>query len=132
MSMDLCPENEMGRWLHVLGADWRYIEELLVNLGADTAKMRFANDGDPVDGATARDWAWRITDALEEGSLIEELVPDRSWSSGFRPKPRSDYPHRALWATNCSLRLQNPSPERLIWLHEVAEFFAVCGGFRQF
>jgi hypothetical protein len=91
MGMDMFAETwsvlPMGMPWH----EWKFLREVLVDLGADVSSMAKENGGDLVDEATASDWGRRLMDAADQHYFGAE---DHDWflslarffilSGGFR------------------------------------------------
>ena len=92
MGMDMFPETKWRLPKGMPWHEWKFLREVLVDLGADVSSMATENNGDLVDEATASDWGRRLMDAAERPGYFD--AEDRSWflilawfftfSGGFR------------------------------------------------
>ncbi|MGO9643769.1 MAG: hypothetical protein ACLPY5_03360 [Candidatus Bathyarchaeia archaeon] len=106
---------------------WRYIGELLTQLGCPMEEFKFANVGDKVSEVTARLYGEAIRKAVEEHRVFDSIVPDDSYLYGFCEKPVvvADFEKE-----NDEI-LKELDDETKEWLLDWSDFFLNSGGFTQ-
>jgi len=140
MGIDLVPKQELDERLYEASkynwSEWRYISSVLEQLGVDTSELSGSNDGDEVSRETAWVWGCAIREAMSGGRIIQGMVSDETYISGFRREPlvlAEDASHDSpeimveLIAGTVS-RLDADTRE---WLDGCARFFEESGGFAQ-
>ena len=130
MGVDLEPVNNIEGF-HVNWTGWGYIREVLGLVDADDSKMAGGNDGDLMDGQTAKEWGEAILRILP--NLYDLHVPDKSYQGGFRNVPIiakdvSELVEIALTESK-PYELEKYTKE---WLKEFVEFCIKSGGFYQY
>jgi hypothetical protein len=84
MGMDLVPANEHVDGFHANWTMWGNIGDLLTELECDLSQMSGSNDGEVVDGPTAKAWGDAILANIDRIQVV--MYPDRLFEGGERPE----------------------------------------------
>jgi len=129
VGVDLIPRNKQVEPFYSNWTGWRYIANLLVQLGFDISIMPFTNDGEYVNAKTAREWGNAILNALPK--LYEVKVQDSLYAGGYRHEPlvlELDKEQEIAMLLK-ERSVVKPSENVVKWLKEFAEFCVNCRGF---
>lgn len=152
------PKNKKGESLHLNWSGHSWLLPLLDQLGCDLSEWSGVNDGDRISARTCRAWAKAIRDALAADRIVEATYHDKRYMGGERTIPvvreTKDVPMAELlpphetsgqaaavfaiheqflgWKPDENFhRLQPLDAETKKWVEDMADFFANCGGCRQ-
>lgn len=79
--------TKKNAFLHVNWARWRYLGELLTQLGCPMEEFAYSNDGENVSEDTARQYGEAIRDAVDAGHVFQIRVADKHYEGGFLKIP---------------------------------------------
>ena len=140
MGMDLSPRNNIPS-LHFNWSGWAAFGTLLDSLGCNTNDMRGSNDGELIPADTCRTWAAALIRAINgTPTLVNHWIPDRDYHSGFRQLTVTvDMVDNPTDIAPADTRPDGNTPltthiddDTIDWILDIAEFFAGCGGCRQY
>lgn len=133
MGMDLIPRNDAENY-HVNWTGWRFLWQLLDDLGLDTFELSGSNDGDVVGAETADFFGCAIEEALAAGRIRLRRTPDKSYSEGFFEAPvvlDEDAGEPETLLQVIAGEIVPLDQETREWLAGFASFCKQSGGFEQ-
>lgn len=121
MGMTLVPNNPAVGDDDYNWTGWRYMKDLLTQLGEATSRMAASNDGALISNKTCKKWGTALLQACQEHSISEVAIPDERYEGGVR--------HDPIVSKAKSGTLSVASQQ---WIEDHAHFFLTCGGCRQY